>query len=224
DYPGLYAFKKRKGASPEFYEFYQRNILGVTQEALETARKLALSVIADADKKKVKEIRKPDFLRSTANRNLIRRVIIDKLNPAEYDTLFPSSRHPIKSQAAGWQMLRYYLSNREEDTRPFAGKTVQMKTTHPKIIQIAVTYRNTDPKKIKNILDRMAQRKIGLRWLQDKFCRLAEKHSEWTLGEWDEFVCDEDGNPIAFELLFQLRLYMSNLYRELMTSQKGELA
>lgn len=226
DYPGLYAFKKRKGASPEFYEFYQRKVLDIPQAALQTARKLGSFVASGADKKKLKEIRKPESLKSPANRNYIRKVIIDRLSPAEYEVLFPSRRHPIRSETTGWQLLRYYLSNQTEDARPFVAAISQLKTTHPKIVQIAETYRSTDPRKIKNLLDRMAQRKIGVRWLQDKFCRLAEVHPEWSLGEWDEFVCDENGNPVVFELLFQLRLYMSNLYRELTIAvdTKGEVA
>jgi hypothetical protein len=99
-----------------------------------------------------------------------------------------------------------------------------MKTTHPKIVHIAETYRTVEPRKIKDVLDRMARRDIGVRWLQDKFCRLAEKHEDWNLGDWDEFACDEDGKVVTFELLFQLRLYLSNLYREVAGNTKGEAA
>ena len=99
-----------------------------------------------------------------------------------------------------------------------------MKTTHPKIIKIAETYRTADPKRIRSLLDRMTQRKIGVRWLQDKFCQLAMEHEDWELGDWDDFVCDEEGNVVAFELLFQIRLYLSNLYREVTANGKGEAA
>jgi hypothetical protein len=98
-----------------------------------------------------------------------------------------------------------------------------MKTTHPKIIQIGDAYfEDKGPKKIKDTLDRLAQRKLGVRWLQDVFCKMAadERYGDFHLGTWDEFVCDQDGKTVVFELLFQIRLYLANKYRESMTKQK----
>lgn len=223
DYPGLYPYRKEIGASPEFYEFYQRSIRGATQESLDVARKLAALVIKQ-NRKIIKQIRKPEFLRSQNGRNLIRKFIIENLTMGEYDALFPSCRHPIRVNSSAWQFLRYYLSREEEDARSFIEVLPKMKTTHPKIVQIAETYRGRDARKIKNLLDRMAQRKIGIAWLQDTFCRLAEQHKEWEFGEWDEFVCDDEGKFVGFELLFQIRLYLSNIYREAMEGSKGEAA
>ena len=45
DYPGLYPFKKQPGASPEFYEFYQREIRMANISGLAAARKLARFVL-----------------------------------------------------------------------------------------------------------------------------------------------------------------------------------
>jgi hypothetical protein len=224
DYPGLYAIKSNPGVSAELYEFYQQEINGATDAALAAARKVAQFVLSAADKKELKEIRKPEFLRSATGRNRVRKAIIEHLMPEEYDALFPSERHPIRTGAAGWNFLRYYLTTQKEDKRPITTAAPVMRTTHPKIVQIAETYRNVDPRKIKNLLDRMMQRKIGVRWLQDKFCQLAKEHPEWEFGDWDEFVCDEDGKAIVFELLFQIRLYLSNLYREVTANSKGEAA
>lgn len=224
DYPGLYAAKNAPGASAEFYEFYQKELTGATAAALDSARKVAQLVLSAAGKKELKEIRKPEFLRSAAGRNRVRKAIIEHLTPEEYDALFPSERHPIRTGAAGWNFLRYYLTTQKEDKRPITKAAPAMRTTHPKIIQIAETYRGIEPRKIKNLLDRMMQRKIGVRWLQDKFCQLAKEHPEWEFGDWDEFACDEDGKVIAFELLFQIRLYLSNLYREVTANSKGEAA
>jgi CRISPR-associated protein Cst1 len=223
DYPALYPYKKLAGASAEFYDFYQCGIRGTSAESLAVARKLAGFVVS-GEPKRLKEVRKAEFLRSGAGRNLIRKYIIGALDPGEYDVLFPSKPHPVRVESAGWEFLRYYLSRQESDTRPISLTTTDMKTTHPKIIQIAETYRGQDPKKVKSLLDRMSRREIGVRWLQDKFCKLAEQHKDWNLGAWDELVCDEDGKLIAFELLFQIRLYLSNLYREEMANNKGEAA
>ena len=223
DYPGLYTYKKQAGASPEFYEFYQREIRGATQEGLNVARKLA-QLILQEDPRRRKEIQKPEFIRSQSGRSLIRKYIIAHLTTEEYHKLFPSERHPIRTSTAAWEQLRYYLTTPHPDARPIEPPGNVMKTTHPKIVQIAETYRDIEPRKIKDLLNRMAMRKIGVRWLQDKFCRLAQEHKDWNLGDWDEFVCDEDGKIVAFELLFQLRLYLSNLYREVTANGKGEAA
>lgn len=226
DYGGLYGFKKLPGASPEFYEFYQQRIRKATYEGLQVARKLAKIVLLEADPKWLKEIRKPEFPRSATGRNFIRKCMAAHLSLKEYDSLFPTiHHHPVRVDSAGWDQLRFYLSSQYDDKRPsVAPLSTTMQTTHPKIIQIAETYRNVEPRKIKSVLDGMAQRKFGVRWLQDKFCRLAEKHPDWNLGDWDEFVCDEDGKPVAFELLFQMRLYLSNLYREVTQGGQGEAA
>jgi hypothetical protein len=136
---------------------------------------------------------------------------------AEYDALFPSTNHPIRVRQPGWDLLRFYLAQQNLPVPQKSSKAYSMKTTHPKIIQIADAYFNLrGPKKIKNTLDRLAQRKLGVRWLQDVFCLLAEdkKYEDFNLGTWDEFACDEVGKPVVFELLFQIRLYLANKYRE----------
>lgn len=182
DYDGLYAFKKSPGCSAEFYELYQERIRNATRQGLAVARKLAVVILADtANAKRLKDIRKPEFLRSATGRSFVRKYMVSHLSPLEYDYLFPSERHPNRVSSAGWDQIRYYLSTPHKDNRPLdieLSKTMQ--TTHPKIIQIAETYRHLEPRKIKGELDRLAQRKIGIRWLQDKFCRLAKEHSGWT--------------------------------------------
>lgn len=94
------------------------------------------------------------------------------------------------------------------------------KTTHPKIVQMGDAYFEIKgPRKIKTVLDRLAQKKLGIPWLQDVFCLLAadERYRDFNLGTWDEFACDEDGHPVVYELLFQMRLYLANKYRESIT-------
>lgn len=224
DYHSLYASKKAPGASSDFYEFYQKEITGADDAALTAARKLANYMLTKADKKELKDIRKPEYLKTSLGRNKVRKAMLEVMEPSEYDALFPSEWRPIRVRPTAWQYLRFYLSTPVPDERNLAAVRMKTTTTHPKIIKIAETYRSVDPKKIRSLLDRMAQRKIGLRWLQDKFCKLAELYPEWELGEWDEFVRDEEGNVVAFELLFQIRLYLSNLYRQLTSTNKGEAA
>jgi len=225
DYPGLYPYKKWEGASAGFYEFYQCAVRDVTPAALEASRKLAKLVVEGIEPKRLKELRKPEFLKSAAGRNLVRKCIIQRLTIGEYDALFPSQYCPVRVDSSGWQYLRYYLSRQDDDDGPISSVRPPMKTTHPKIVQLAEAYaQGRDPKKIKSLLDRMAQGRVGIRWLQDVFCRLAQEHEDWNLGTWNEFACDEDGKVIAYELFFQLRLYLANLYREATSKQEGKVA
>ncbi len=226
DYPGLYPYKKWPGASAAFYEFYQCGVRQVNGAALAVARKLATVMIERAEKKRLKEIQKSDFLMSGAGRSYTRKFIIESLTIEEYDTLFPSGRHPIRIEPSGWQYLRYYLSRKEVDAwKPGSVATLSMRTTHPKIVQLAEAYaKEKEPKKIKSLLDRIAQRKVDIRWLEDLFCRMAEQYPDWNLGTWDELVCNEEGKVVAYELFFQFRLYLSNLYRKAISKPEGEAA
>jgi hypothetical protein len=207
DYRNLYPFKKWPGVSQRFYEFYQNRICGSTAGSLKVARRLARLANQTLDAKILRDLGKAE------NRNSIRKLMPDALSLEEYDWLFPSTRHPIRTSPRGWDLLRYYVSRENVDDTPLP-EEIQMKTTHPKVTAIADEYfRTRSKKRIRNVLDRMARRDIGLRWLQDVFCEMAERHPDFELGEWDEFVCDEEGHPIAYELLFQMRLRLANLYR-----------
>jgi hypothetical protein len=167
DYAGLYPYKKWPGASAGFYELYQCRVRQATRAALEVARKLAAIMMGRTETKRLKEVQKAEFLTSRAGRSYARKFILEFLTVDEYDILFPSQRHPIRVASSGWQYLRYYLSRKESDASSLGIQTtVSMRTTHPKIIQLAKAYADgKEPKKIKNLLDRMALRKVGLRWL-----------------------------------------------------------
>lgn len=209
DFRGLYPYKKWPGASQRFYEFYQRKVCGWKGKSLEVARRLAGLAVQNVDAKQLRDLGKIE------NRNAIRKLIPDALTLEEYDCLFPSSRQPVRSDARGWDLLRYYVL-REKVENTTLPEEVPVRTTHPKVLAIADEYfRTRSRKRIKSVLERMARRDVGLRWLQDVFCDMAEKHPEFELGEWDEFVCDEEGRPVAYELLFQIRLRLANLYRVL---------
>ena len=109
DYSGLYPFRKQPGASPQLYRLYQERVRGKPSSALSVAEKLAAIVIDQTAPKDRKELRKPEYLRAPAARNRIRRAIVERFSVAEYDTLFPSYRHPIRVDSSGWDLTRFYL-------------------------------------------------------------------------------------------------------------------
>lgn len=213
DYPNLYPFKKWEGTSQEFYEFYQTRICGWTPLALGIARRLAKGIVTTTDAKRLKEIRKSAAFRDRAVRNAIRGIIEDTLNIAEYDALFPSTLHPVRVEFRGWDLIRYYLSQIEIIDTDLKGDA-PVRTTHPKIGLIAEQYFKTStPKRVKDLLDRMRRGKAGLPWLRDVFCNMAEEHKEFELGDWGEFLYDEEGRSVPSEILFQIRLDLANRYR-----------
>lgn len=225
DYSNLYPFKKWPGTSQEFYEFYQNRICGWRAKALVVARQLARLVGKCPDSKRLKELRKPDAFSKidSSGRNAVRGFIADGLELSEYDALFPSQHHPIRVKRDGWNLIRFYLAQSKIQETSLPDGT-PMTTTHPKIPLIAEEYfYRRGPKRVKNLLDLLRRGKAGLPWLRDIFCEMAETHPEFELGEWDEFVCNEDGRPVPYELLFQIRLRLANLYRQSQT-KKEEVA
>jgi hypothetical protein len=98
DCEGLYPAKNWPGVPAEFYDFYQEHVRGINAAAMPIAEKLAGIVITVASDKEKKEIRKREFVRSSAGRNRVRKAIIENLSVAEYDTLFPSKHHPVRKR------------------------------------------------------------------------------------------------------------------------------
>lgn len=72
----------------------------------------------------------------------------------------------------------------------------------------------------KRILDEFKRGGITTRDLQRWFFNLAEVKEGYTNEEWDYLCRDEDGNNITYEVRFQLRLELVNLYRNAAKSKE----
>ncbi|MDT4896144.1 MAG: CRISPR-associated protein Cst1 [Acidobacteriota bacterium] len=70
----------------------------------------------------------------------------------------------------------------------------------------------------KYILDGFAHRKITTEHLRRWFYKLAETREDYRLEDWDALCRDEQGRDATGELRFQLRLELTNLYRQAMQS------
>lgn len=70
----------------------------------------------------------------------------------------------------------------------------------------------------KYILDGFAHRKITTEHLRRWFYKLAETREEYHPEDWDALCRDEQGRDSTSELRFQMRLELTNLYREAMQS------
>lgn len=95
---------------------------------------------------------------------------------------------------------------------------------HPKILEASTLYfdyfienRGLDRFK-KEVLDEFKRGKKSVIWLKNVLCELAEKHDGFGPEDWDFFWHDlchnENGEFVGYELLFQMRLAVSDLYRQ----------
>ena len=236
DYSNLYPFKKHEGASAQFYAFYQTRICQKTIGALSVAHKIASSLVDGLKAPDLKNLRKSEAFRDRTNHNKVRRLMArlienGEMSLSDYDSLFPTTRrHPIQVNRGGWQLFRFYVHHTNPEDNPerenLKGGDESVKTMHPQITQASALYFSdyVDRRGIerfkRDILDRFDRGEIGLLWLRDLFVRLAQKYEGFTLGDWDEFVHDEDGRPVAYELLFQMRLALANLYRQYLKNKE----
>ncbi|MDR4507320.1 MAG: hypothetical protein MRJ65_03625 [Candidatus Brocadiaceae bacterium] len=225
---GLYPYKKNPGANVELFVLYQLKICSVTKRALKIAQIIASKYFNLLDDKGKKNI-KSEIFNDNTNKSKVRRLMADmaetgELSFEDYTQLFPEiDRHPIKVAWKGWNLIRFFLyhpEDREWDQKfskiEEGGKEVK---PHPLIKKASELYFNDYVERkglerfYKDILEEFKRGTLKRKWLEGVFSRLAAKgYSEFTMEDWDEFCCDEDGNPVLSELLFQMRLNLANLY------------
>lgn len=228
DCKNLYPYKKNPGVNAELFVLYQLKICNVTKKALTLAQKIASKFLNSLDNKARKNI-KSEFFKDNTNRSKVRRLMAEMAETGElcfddYAQLFPKiSRHPIKVDWKGWDLIRFFLyhSGDKEWEQKFnkileGGNDVK---PHPLIKKASELYFNDYVERRglerfhKNILKDFKRGALKRKWLEGVFLRLAEKGcNEFNVENWDEFCCDEEGNPVLYELLFQMRLNLSNLY------------
>jgi CRISPR-associated protein Cst1 len=70
----------------------------------------------------------------------------------------------------------------------------------------------------RDILMRLQQRMIGLGWLRRQFVERGGRQNGVRIseGEWEESLIDDMGHRAPFTRLFQMHLYLANVYRNIM--------
>jgi len=231
DYPRLYPYKTFPGAEPKFFALYHQLILGETSTALQSAQKLAQARLANAKPKEQKALKKAGAIDSdTKEWSVIRRMMLDMSKrgdfiSADYNSLFPTTQyHPIRVAFRGWKTIGYYISHPTADIPDYSNlimrEEVRMRP-HPKINQLAQLYfqdfmaKKGAKRFEREILDNFRRTNPnGIEWLRDLYIRFAKEYPDFQYKDWDDFVLDENGQPQAGELLFQMRLELANLFRE----------
>lgn len=237
DYPGLYPKGKYKGVMPALYEYYQRYVVGKSEEGLEFARNVALRMLEGKDKKAISRIRKSDVFKDEEYKSMARKVIVQLISDGhkgydDYIELFNrNGKYLLTDHKEAYNSIMYYLYNSDAPEIKKEGSGLQLeiksKHTNKKIKAFAELYFHyyvDDPRGLRRGLERFKKdvldRFKGFNEfrLKDAFARIAELYDCEELrldyDGWLEFTTDEDGNRRISELLFQLRLAFAELYRE----------
>ncbi len=233
DYRGFYPYNKTKAASKDLFKLYQQYVLEHSAYALELTEYLAyqinfrLSQGGDNDKKLRKDLIKENSNENEKTRTRLPRlrgIIADLaeeglINLEEYAVIFPKKKtHHLSIETIAFKWIWFYLNQETlTENKPIGGGDKLF--TNPKIKLFAkdvfdyyLRERGVDYVK-KNIIDGFRRGTIGVYMLEKWFLTFAEKKSGYTSEDWDDFCRDENGDNKIYELLFQFRLEIANLYR-----------
>lgn len=232
DYKGLYPRKGYPGISIEMYSFYQIVLLNIPRRTLLNCQKLASEIIPD-DSKERKEWLKFDVFNDFSKRNILKSKICEmvekgKFTIDDYFSIFPIEKFfPLSVNLRGFNIIRYFLTHSEEEIPDYKNeinlRDDSMKM-HPKILEASDLYFNDFVKNRgltrfkKEVLDEFRRGTKSVFWLKNVLCQLAENNEGFGPNEWDSFWHDlshnENGEFVGYELLFQMRLTLSDLYRQ----------
>jgi hypothetical protein len=238
EYLSFYPFKGQKPASIGLFELYQKLIRGRSPAMLQMAqfvasklRKIQQSPDAPKHFKKLeKDLGQPAPLLRPLKGLLAEWAQAGDFTLNDYALLFPCDvdeqgqcQRPVNvAPFDSWRLVWFYLNHELADvSKPDSGDETVL--THPKIKQFAADLFSYYEKKMrldqfqKRILQRLRREEITNYDLREAFVRLAEEGFEgYTSEAWDDLCRDESGNNVTYEVRFQLRLELSNLYAQSM--------
>lgn len=241
DYKGLYPRKDYPGASIEMYSFYQIMLLDIPRITLVNCQKLASEILPDNPKEK-KEWLKFDVFNDFSKRNILRSKICELIEKGrftvdDYFSIFPIKEvFPLSVNRRGFDILRYFLTHLEDEIPDYKNKNElrddSMKM-HPKILEASTLYFNDFVENRgltrfkKEVLDEFKRGTKSVFWLKNVLCQLAENNEGFGPKDWDSFWHDlshnENGEFVGYELLFQMRLALSDLYRQKVEEKSANL-
>ena len=236
DYSGLYPSKKYDGAGIELFTFYLSRILSISPEQLRKTKELEKKLFPETEKEQ-KRLLKSDFFKDGKNKSIVQGKISElvehgDLSPEDYRSIFPiTSYTPFTASNRGWKILEYMFHHLDDEIPSLKhnGGENNMKM-HPKIKEAAELYFNDyiDSKGIKRfkkeVLEDMKRNPSYLPRLQNILLSLCEKHEGFGPDDWDNFwhdlSHDENGNFKGYDLMFQFRLMLTDLYRKEMKNRR----
>jgi hypothetical protein len=214
DWLRLYPYHGSTGASPLLFSFYQNRLLGRSAGALKSAFIISSSFWSG---NKDGERFRREFGRKKGGTARLKREIANlvsegKLTPTDYLTLFPiDSNARTRSESWGWNLIRYYLWNRENFEIATSVEDSEEKVDTAYCYYAGMFYNELSQKHgrdgfSKRVMDRMERNEIGISWLQMRFFVCARNYPGFTFDDWLRYFCDGDGKPDLWEPLFRMRL------------------
>jgi len=225
DYNGLYPQKKRTGASVQLYRLYQTKVCGQSDSALNAAARIAKRVSV-RDEKKLKQLKKEKALNLFANRSGVRTAIVSAIQTGEmtfqdYEVLFPRVGDTgVAVSRTGWDLISYYLHhiNDPDSIIDTAVHTISPKAQDVSALAYIIYTKDVQAygaERLKKRIDQIKRPDVGLVWLRNQFTSLAEKYAGLSYAQWEKLVKDARGALSVAELLFQLRLLLTQfLYQQ----------
>ncbi len=232
EYSGFYPSKTSKSVSKGLFELYQTKVLGNSMLSLRLAEWLSFQIksrLTAGDKNGNKLFAKLQKDNAYWNKD---KTVIVKLNGMvaqlaeeglltleEYTTLFPREEeaHHLSVRNDTYRWIWFYLTHDNlSEIKPEGGFNL---FTHPLIKIFArdtfVYYQNEKGLKFikKNILEAFKKGDVSTSDLQRWFISLGEIREGYTNETWDDLCRDENGNNLTYEVRFQFRLEIANLYR-----------
>lgn len=225
-----------KPASKDLFALYQINVLGRPEIALSVAEWIAYNIREKLkDNKKQLELfiqKLGDFKEANKCRPTLRQILSELaeegiLSYEQYAALFPiTGNGPVRVDNFGWRYIWFYLNHENLSSNPpesMEGNNMAIDNVFRQTIKCFAkdvfdwyVEKNGEEKFKKKILDGFRNNKIRDSDLQRWFCNLGEipGKERYTNEAWDDFCRDETGANRTFELRFQLRLELANLYRK----------
>lgn len=235
-YYAMLPYKKYEGESLKFISFYMNRLMGITKESLISIHNLAKEIInTTTDQKVLNKLLKSDSMNEQKNQKNIKRIMANlakegRFSISDYRSIFPLvSEHPIRSDSKAWRIIQIFLVKQGESLSKDLETNEEniMSDSYIKIDNIAKLYfeyyvAERGIKRFeKDILDKFDREEIKTEWLKNVYCKLAKEHEDYTFDDWSNFILDENGKPITYELLFQIRLKLCNLFREYKQGEKN---
>ncbi|MCZ7380505.1 MAG: hypothetical protein O8C64_02865 [Candidatus Methanoperedens sp.] len=226
EYFGFYPYKGSKPSSKELFELYQTRVLDVSSYSLKLAEWMAsqIKLALKNNEKLLKKLIKENAIESKELSVQLNKLFADFAENGlffleEYIKLFPyNSLHPLKVKKDAYRWIWFYLNHEILSTEKIKDGEDDM-FANPKIKSFAKdvleyysSRRGLNYIK-KNILDAFREGKIYTSDIQRWFTNLGEIKEGYTNEEWDDLCRDENGENNLWEIKFQLRLELANLYR-----------
>jgi CRISPR-associated protein Cst1 len=227
DYQALYPYGRSLGVSPKLFLLYQLQVRNYDTKSLATAYAIAKYVRSRIEAKKFDDLKK-DIDNKIEKQNVVRKIIVLMVAEGlitfnEYYSLFSRpSVSGIKLNYDAWKLVRYHMHHIDGDNNkpvPLADLKNDSKENEQEsniqlnrviyaataLFNLYVSRKGID-KFQKDILDRIAHRKVNIIWLRNQFAKLAEQYDGFTYDDWKYLCMDEEGKESVFELLYLFRL------------------